>query len=188
MILVGSVRPGRVGLPVAEWVRTQAEQYEGFDSIDFADLAEINLPFMDEPNHPALRQYTKPHTFAWSERVDAADAFVFVTPEYNHSFSPALKNAFDYLNQEWWRKAVGFVSYGGVSGGSRGVVAFEPAFTTLGLVKTGANVEIPFVKNLVADGVFTPTDKETAILGKMFGELESLTGALKPLRSVLAQI
>ncbi|MCU1578971.1 MAG: NADPH-dependent oxidoreductase [Rhodoglobus sp.] len=183
MIVVGSVRPGRIGLPIAEWVKSQVEQYAGFDSVDFADLAEINLPFMDEPNHPSKREYTKPHTIAWSERVDAADAFVFVTPEYNHSFSPALKNAFDYLNQEWWRKAVGFVSYGGVSGGSRGVVAFEPAFTTLGLVKTGANVEIPFARTLVNDGVFTPGDKETAILQKMLGELESLTGALKPLRS-----
>ena len=182
MIVVGSVRPGRVGLPVAEWVRSQVEAEGGWE-IDFADLAEINLPFMDEPNHPAKREYTKPHTFAWSERVDAADAFVFVTPEYNHSFSPALKIAFDFLNQEWWRKAVGFVSYGGVSGGTHGVTAFEPAFTTLGLVKTGANVEIPFAGSMVKDGVFTPTDKETAILHKMIAELEVLTGALKPLRS-----
>ena len=182
MIVVGSVRPGRVGLPVAEWVRSRAEADGRFDEIDFADLAEINLPFMDEPNHPSMRRYTKPHTIAWSERVDAADAFIFVTPEYNHSFSPALKNAFDYLNHEWWRKAVGFVSYGGVSGGSRGVTAFEPAFTTLGLVKTGANVEIPFVGAMVADGVFTPTEKETAILQKMIAELEQLSGALKPLR------
>lgn len=183
MIIVGSVRPGRIGLPIARWVQGQAEAYDGFDTVDFADLAEINLPFMDEPNHPMLRQYTKPHTIEWSERVDAADAFVFVTPEYNHSFSPALKNAFDYLSQEWWRKAVGFVSYGGVSGGTRGVVGFEPVFTTVGLVKTGANVEIPWAKSMVADGVFTPTEKETAILAKMLPELEALTEALKPLRS-----
>lgn len=183
MILVGSVRPGRVGLPVAEWVRAQVEADGRFDEIDFADLAEINLPFMDEPNHPSKRQYTKPHTIAWSERVDAADAFIFVTPEYNHSFSPALKNAFDYLNQEWWRKAVGFVSYGGVSAGTRGVTAFEPAFTTLGLVKTGANVEIPLIGTRVVDGVFTANEKETAILGKVIAELQELTTALKPLRS-----
>jgi NAD(P)H-dependent FMN reductase len=115
--------------------------------------------------------------------VDAAEAFVFVTPEYNHSFSPALKNAFDFLNQEWWRKGVGFVSYGGVAAGSRGVVAFEPTFTTLGLVKTGANVEIPFVKTMMHDGVFVPTEKETAILQKMLGELVGLSDALAPLRS-----
>ena len=182
MILVGSVRPGRIGLPIAEWVRERVQQ-DGRFEIDFADLAEIDLPFMDEPNHPRFRQYTKPHTFAWSERVDAADAFIFVTPEYNHSFAPALKNAFDYLNQEWWRKAVGFVSYGGVSAGTRGVIAFEPAFTTAGLVKTGINVEISFASAMVHDGVFTPTEKETAILDKMIAELESLAAALRPLRS-----
>ena len=120
MIIVGSVRPGRIGLPIARWVEQQAEQHGGFD-IDFADLAEIVLPFMDEPSHPMKHQYTKPHTFAWSKRVDAADAFILISPEYNHSFSPALKNAVDFLSREWWRKPVGIVSYGGVSGGSRGV-------------------------------------------------------------------
>ena len=125
MIIVGSVRPGRVGLPIAEWVRDRAVEHGGFD-VDFVDLLELGLPFMDEPNHPRLRQYTKPHTIAWSERVNAADAFLFVTPEYNYSSSPALKNAIDFLNQEWWRKPVGFVSYGGVSSGTRGVVALLP--------------------------------------------------------------
>ena len=71
MIIVGSVRPGRVGLPIAQWVRQQAEATGRFD-IDFVDLAELGLPFMNEPKHPRLRQYTQPHTFAWSARVDAA--------------------------------------------------------------------------------------------------------------------
>lgn len=184
MIVVGSVRPGRVGLPVAEWVRGQADAHDSIAEIDFADLAEIALPFMDEPNHPSKREYTKPHTVAWSERVDTADAFVFVTPEYNHSFSPVLKNAFDYLNNEWFRKAVGFVSYGGVSAGTRGVVAFEPTFTTLGLVKTTANVEIPLIGSRIADGAFEGNEKETAILAKMLGELDDLSTALKPLRQL----
>ena len=182
MIIVGSVRPGRIGLPIAKWVESVVAQSDQFE-IDFVDLAELALPFMDEPNHPAKRQYTKPHTIAWSERVDAADAFIFVTPEYNHSYSPALKNAFDFLNNEWWRKPIAFVSYGGVSGGSRGVAAFDPVYTTLGAVKTTANVEIPFVSKLISDGVFTPTEKETAILHKVFAELETLGAALKALRS-----
>ncbi|MCU1404455.1 MAG: NAD(P)H-dependent oxidoreductase [Glaciihabitans sp.] len=181
MIVVASVRPGRIGLPIAQWVREQAERRNIFD-IDFADLAEINLPFMDEPNHPRLKQYTKQHTIDWSERVAAADAFVFVTPEYNHSYTAPLKNALDFLSQEWWRKPAGFVSYGGVSGGSRGVSAFEPAMTTVGLIKTGAAVEIPFAGSLVVDGRFTPNDKFTAILDNMFTELDTLATALKPLR------
>jgi len=181
MIVIGSVRPGRKGLPVGEWVRSQVEAGGRFE-LDWADLAEINLPFMDEPNHPSKRQYTKPHTVAWSERVDAADAFIFVTPEYNHSYSPALKNAFDFLNQEWWRKPIGFVSYGGLSGGSRGVSAFDAVYTTVVAVKNSANGEIPFIATMVHDGVFVPTDKETAILAKVLGELETLGAALKALR------
>jgi NAD(P)H-dependent FMN reductase len=182
MIIVGSVRPGRIGLPVAEWVKSQVEAHGGFD-IDFVDLLELNLPFMDEPNHPAQRKYTHDHTLAWSRRVDAAETFVFVTPEYNHSLAPALKNALDYLNQEWWRKPVGFVSYGGVSGGSRGVVAMDPIISTVGLVKTGATVEIPFVNTLVTDGVFSPTQRETTIMSRMLAEIESLSVALKPLQN-----
>jgi len=181
MIVIGSVRPGRAGLPVGEWVRSRVEA-DGRFELDWADLAEIALPFLDEPHHPSKRQYTKPHTIAWSERVDAADAIIFVTPEYNHSYAPALKNAFDFLNQEWWRKPISFVSYGGVSGGSRGVAAFDPVYTTLGAIKTTANVEINFVSTLVKDGVFHPGDKETAILGKVLDELAELAPALKALR------
>jgi NAD(P)H-dependent FMN reductase len=181
MIVVASVRPGRIGLPIAEWVR-DASVAAGFDEIDFVDLAELALPFMDEPNHPRLRKYVQPHTLAWSARVDAADAFLFVTPEYNHSYAPALKNAIDFLSAEWWRKPVGFVSYGGVSGGSRGVMALEPVLTVVGMVKTGAAVEIPFAATQLTDGVFTPSDKDTAILGKVLTEIDTLAVALRPLR------
>ena len=137
---------------------------------------------MDEPNHPAKRQYSKPHTIAWSERVDAADAFIFVTPEYNHSFSPALKNALDFLSQEWSRKPVGFVSYGGVSAGTRGVATLGSAIQSLGLVKVGANVELPFAGARVADGSYAAEPKEIAILEKQLVELEKLATGLKPLR------
>jgi NAD(P)H-dependent FMN reductase len=180
MIVVGSVRPGRVGLPIAQWVRTAAEAH-GFD-VDFADLAEIALPFMDEPNHPRLRQYTKPHTVAWSERVDAADAFIFVTPEYNHSFSPALKNAIDFVSSEWWRKPVGMVSYGGVSGGTRGITAIEPVLAMVGLVRAGAALELPFVSAQLANGAFMPEDKDIVIMEKLLAELDTLAEVLKPLR------
>lgn len=180
MIVVGSVRPGRIGLPIAQWVESVASA--DFE-VDLVDLVELNLPFMDEPNHPSVRQYTKQHTKDWSARVDAADAIIFVTPEYNHSFSPALKNALDFLGQEWWRKPLGFVSYGGVSGGTRGVVGLEPAILTVGMVRTGASVELPFAGKQIADGVFTPTEKETAVLGKQLVELDQLAVALRPLQN-----
>lgn len=181
MVIVGSVRPGRVGLPVAEWVRSQAES-DGRFELDFVDLAELALPFMDEPAHPSKRQYTKPHTIAWSERVDAAEAFIFVTPEYNHSFSPALKNALDFLGSEWSHKPVGMVSYGGVSGGSRGVALLEPTLTTLGLARVSASVEINFIAKRVVDGVYGPDEKDIAVLGRMLDQLESYSTALAPLR------
>ena len=181
MIVVASVRPGRVGLPIAEWVLGEVEKRGDFE-IDFADLAEIGLPFMDEPNLPRLRQYTQEHTVRWSERVDAADAFIFVTPEYNHSFSPALKNALDFLSQEWWRKPVGFVSYGGISGGSRGVNAIDNVILALGLVKTGASVEIPFAGKQVQDGRFASEERQVTILAGVIAELLTLAVALTPLR------
>ncbi|MBN9193366.1 NAD(P)H-dependent oxidoreductase [Microbacterium sp.] len=182
MIIVGSVREGRVGLPIAEWVRDSAQKTGAFD-IDFVDLRELALPFMDEPNHPRLQQYTKPHTLAWSKRVAAADAFIFVTPEYNYSYSPALKNALDYLSHEWWRKPVGFVSYGGVSSGTRGVVGLLATTTALGLVRVGANVELTFGGKQVVDGVFHPEEKETAILAHELEELATLAAALAPVRA-----
>ncbi len=181
MIIVGSVRPGRIGLPIARWVEKQAEEHGGFD-IDFVDLAELGLPSMDEPNHPRLHQYVHEHTIAWSERVAAADAVLLVAPEYNHSYSPALKNAFDYLSREWWRKPVGFVSYGGVSAGTRGVATLMPVLAVLGMVRTGASVELNFAGQQVADGVFHPQEKETAILGKLLDEFTPLSEALRPLR------
>jgi hypothetical protein len=111
-IIIASTRPGRVGLPVARWFESRARTHGGLD-VEVVDLAEIDLPFVDEPNHPRLRQYTQQHTKDWSAKVDAADAFVFVMPEYNYGFNAPLKNAIDYLHQEWLYKPVGLVSYGG---------------------------------------------------------------------------
>ncbi|MEP6842167.1 MAG: NADPH-dependent FMN reductase [Pseudolysinimonas sp.] len=181
MIIVGSVRPGRIGLPIARWAQQHADSNGGFE-VDLVDLAVLALPFMDEPEHPRLKHYTQSHTVEWSERVAAADAFLFVTPEYNHSFSPAMKNALDFLNNEWWRKPLGFVSYGGVSAGTRGVVALTTVTSGLGLVKIGANVEINFAGQHIVDGVFLPGDKENAILDKGLRELIELSNVLKPSR------
>jgi len=102
MIIIASTRPGRVGLPVAQWFEQCAITHGGFA----VDLAALNLPFMDEPNHPRPRQYTRQYTKDWSARVAAADAFVFVMPEYNYGFNAPLKNAINYLQHEWAYKPV----------------------------------------------------------------------------------
>lgn len=181
MIVVGSVRPGRIGLPIAQWVRESAETRDGL-AVDFVDLKELALPFMDEPQHPAKRAYEHEHTLAWSARVDAADAFIFVTPEYNHSYSPALKNAIDFLMQEWSHKPVGYVSYGGASAGTRGVAALDVVANTVGLVKVAATVEISSPATFLRDGEYTPDEKQSASLDRMFSQLESMSLALKVLR------
>src|SRR4051812_15701392 len=91
LIIIASTRPGRVGLPVGEWIRDRALAHGAFN-VEVADLAEINLPFMDEPHHPRLGNYVHQHTKDWSARVAAADAVIFVTPEYNYGFTAPLKN------------------------------------------------------------------------------------------------
>ncbi|MBG6239980.1 NAD(P)H-dependent FMN reductase [Mycetocola sp. CAN_C7] len=179
MIIVGSVRPGRVGLPIGRWVEKIART-DGRFEIDFVDLGELGLPLMDEPNHPRMQAYTHQHTTDWSVRVSAADGFILVTPEYNHSYSPALKNALDYLAVEWWRKPAGVVSYGGVSAGTRGVTALEPVLAMLGIVRAGAEVEISLLSSpRFVEGVFVPQNKEVAILGKLLDELAKLTEILQ---------
>lgn len=181
MIVLGSVREGRIGLPIAEWVRRTAEA-DGRFEVDFADLAEIALPFMDEPNHPRLRKYTKRHTIEWSERVDPADAFLFAFPEYNYSYGPAIKNALDYLSSEWDRKPVGFVNWGGNSGGTRAQTALRPVVASLGLVMTKGNIEINFPQKQLVDGAFVPNEQQTTVLKLQLDELLRLDEALRPLR------
>ena len=103
-------------------------------TVEVLDLAEIGLPMLDEPNHPRLGNYTHEHTKAWSASIAAADAFVFVMPEYNYSFNAPLKNAIDYLWAEWQHKPVGLVSYGGVSGGLRAAQKVRQVVTSLSMV------------------------------------------------------
>lgn len=184
MIVVGSVRPGRVGSTIAEWVRDTAVADGRFD-VDFCELKELDLPLLDEPNHPRLHQYTQPHTIAWSERVAGTEAFVFVAPEYNYSYSPALKNAIDYLFVEWHRKPVAFVSYGGPSSGSRGVVAMRPVMAATGMIGTMTNVELTFVRNNLVDGVFTRTDAHQTALNEVLNELATLGPHLSEMREKL---
>lgn len=181
MIIVGSVREGRVGLPIAEWVLNTATADEQFE-VDFADLKEIALPLMDEPNHPRMRKYTQPHSIEWSKRVDAADAFLFVFPEYNHSYSPAIKNALDYLNNEWDRKPVGFVNWGGNSGGTRAQASLRPVVAALGMVMTHGMIEINFPGTHIEDGVFSPNEQQSTVLQLQLDELVKLDTALRPLR------
>jgi len=183
LVIVGSVRPGRVGLPIGRWVADRAAaEFPGID-VDFADLGELDLPLMNEPKHPRLKEYTHAHTIAWSERVEAADAVVFVAPEYNYSYAPSLKNAIDYVFDEWAYKPYGFVSYGGVSAGTRGAVALSAVLAALGMLRARAALEIGFPNARVSDGAFAATESEEVRLDSMLAELEELAPALATLRA-----
>jgi NAD(P)H-dependent FMN reductase len=185
MIVIASVRPGRVGLPVAQWFEGRARAHGSFE-IDVADLLEIDLPFMDEPNHPRLRRYTQAHTRRWSARVEAADAFAFVTPEYNHGTPPALKNAIDYLHWEWAYKPVGFVSYGGVSAGTRSVQSTKLALTALRSYTVTDAVSIPFVRNFLDDEErVQPNETMEQAADTMLAELRRVSDAMRALREAV---
>jgi NAD(P)H-dependent FMN reductase len=182
LIIISSTRPGRVGEAVAHWFAQHA-QSDGRFELDLADLAEINLPLLDELAHPRLRQYTQPHTKAWSERVEAADAVVMVAAEYNYGYTAALKNAIDYLHHEWRYKPVGFVSYGGVAAGTRAVQQLKQVVTALGMMPTQASVNIPFVAQfLTEDRRIEGNEIMVDAASAMLGELVALQEALRPLR------
>ncbi|MFG3577586.1 NADPH-dependent FMN reductase [Micromonospora chersina] len=181
-IIIASTRPGRLGLPVAEWIHAAAVKHGGFDQVELVDLAEWNLPFMDEPNHPRLRRYEHQHTRDWSATIDRADAFLIVMPEYNYGYTAPLKNAIDYLAHEWAYKPVGLVSYGGVSAGTRAAQMIKQVLTTLKMTPIPEAVHIPFVAQFIDDGALRPNDTMESSAEAMLDELVHWTAALAPLR------
>jgi NAD(P)H-dependent FMN reductase len=181
-IIIGSTRPGRVGPSVAAWFTERAIEHGGFD-VQVTDLAELNLPMYDEPNHPRLRQYVHQHTKDWSALVDASDAFIFVTPEYNHAFNAALKNALDYLLREWQNKTAGIVSYGGVAAGTRATQMLKQVLTALKVMPVPEAVNIPFVgQHLDEDGRFKSSELIDASATALLDEVLKWTESLAPLR------
>lgn len=180
-IVVASTRPERVGPHIAAWVEQRAVEHDQFD-VRVIDLAELALPLLDEPSHPSLRQYTKDHTWRWSRLVEASDAFIFVVPEYNSGYSAALKNALDYLFSEWHHKPAAFVSYGGISGGLRGVQQAKQVLAALKMTPVLDAVTIPFVSAHLRDGEFEASAQMESSLKGVFDELRRYSQALAPLR------
>ena len=180
-IVICSTRPGRVGPSVARWVYESAVRHGQFRS-ELVDLAEVDLPLFDEPKHPRLQQYEHEHTKRWSRSVGAADAFVFVTPEYNFGPPPSLLNALNFVYREWNYKPAGFVSYGGISGGLRAAQVEKLTLLALKMVPINEAVAIQHVAQHVSDGVFSPHDAHATSLAAMLTELVRWAEALKPLR------
>jgi len=179
-IVIGSTRPGRVGPKFAEWFRERAVAHGAFD-VELIDLAQVNLPLLDEPNHPRLHQYVHQHTIEWSQTVERVDTFVFVTPEYNFGYNAALKNAIDYLSGEWANKAIGFVSYGGVAAGTRAVQQLKQVLTALKMVTVAESVNIPFFTQFIDEaGHVRASEVMTRAADAMLDELLRITTLLRP--------
>jgi NAD(P)H-dependent FMN reductase len=181
LIVIASTRPGRRGAAVADWFAAVARKHGGFD-VEIADLAEVDLPLLNEPNDDARDDYVHEHTKRWSATVASADAVVFVMPEYNRTFTAPLKNALDYLYYEWNYKPVGLVSYGGVSGGLRAAYAIKPALTALRMVPIDDGVTISRVRRRIVDGQLQADEMHTESAAEMLDELAKLSAALAPLR------
>jgi NAD(P)H-dependent FMN reductase len=188
-IIVASTRPGRLGLPIGQWIQAEAVTHGGWDDVELVDLAEVNLPFMNEPNHPRLGAYVHQHTKDWSAKVGEADAFVFVMPEYNFGYNAELKNAIDYLHNEWKYKPVGLLSYGGVSAGTRAAQMIKQVVTTLKMTPVYESVSIPFVHQFLDDeGRVQPNEIMLSSAEAMLDELVRVGSALRPLRAESAAV
>lgn len=180
-VVTTSTRPGRKGPLFAKWFETHARQHGAFD-VSPVDLAAIDLPIFDEPEHPIKGNYHHEHTKRWSAAIAPADAVVFVLPEYNYMPPPSFINAMNYLHREWHYKPVGFVSYAGVSGGTRAVQAAKPIVTTLKAMPIPEQVAIPAFFEHIGENGFEPKEPHINSATQMLDELKKWAEALKPLR------
>jgi NAD(P)H-dependent FMN reductase len=181
-IIVGSTRPGRKKAEiVARWVYDIASQRSDAE-FEVVDILDFNLPLLDEPMSPSRGEYTQPDTRAWSAKVDSFDAFVFVTPEYDHGTSEALKNAIDFLYREWNNKAAAFVSYGGASG-TRAVERLRLIMGELQVADVRAQVTLSLATDFENYVTFKPAARHDALVGTMLDQLISWAVALQTVRS-----
>jgi NAD(P)H-dependent FMN reductase len=179
-IILGSTRPGRNGEAVAKWVYELARRRSDAE-FELVDIKDFNLPLLDEPVPPSRGQYANPHTKAWAAKIASFDAFVFVTPEYNHATSAALKNAIDFLYREWNNKAAGFVGYGG-SGGVRAVESLRLVMAEVQVATVRAQVALSLHTDWENFTVFKPHPKHEAALNTMLNQLVAWGEALKTVR------
>ncbi|MEN3268887.1 NAD(P)H-dependent oxidoreductase [Pseudonocardia sp.] len=180
-IIIGSTRPGRNGEAVARWVLDIAKQRSDAE-YELVDIADFNLPHLDEAAPPAMGQYSQPHTKAWAAKIDTFDGYVFVTPEYNHSTSGALKNAIDFLHGEWNNKAAGFVSYGS-AGGTRAVEHLRLVMAELQVATVRAQVALSLFTDFTNFSQFTPAAHQKDAVGPMLDQVVAWSKALSTVRA-----
>lgn len=184
LVIVASTRPGRLAPAIADWFvqATRAEAASDGINVEVADLVDIGLPLLDEPEHPSSGVYQHEHTRAWSRRVTAADAFVVVTPEYNYGMPAVLKNALDFLYHEWAWKPVAFVSYGNTSAGTRSVQMAKQVITTLKMMPIGATIALRIADSTRDGQMLESAELEQTARGVLH-ELSRVALAMRDLRT-----
>jgi len=181
-VIVGSTRPHRVGKGVAEWVYEAAKERNDIE-VELVDVADFDLPLLDEPMPPSLNQYTKEHTRQWAVKIDEADGYIFVTGEYNHSVPGALKNAIDFLYKEWNNKAAGFVSYGSNSG-SRAVEHLRGIMGEIQIADVREQLLLSLMNDFENYHTFQPTEAHAQKLNTVIDQIVNWAEALKVVRRV----
>jgi NAD(P)H-dependent FMN reductase len=180
-IIIGSTRPNRNGEAVAKWVYELSKNRDDAE-FDLVDIKDFDLPLLDEPAPPSMGQYTQPHTKKWAETIDAFDAYVFVTPEYNHSTSGALKNAIDFLHKEWVNKSAGFVGYGGL-GAARAVEHLRLIMAELQIADVRAQVSLSMITDFENYHIFKPAAFQQRNVHLMLDQVIAWGNVLKLLRT-----
>jgi NAD(P)H-dependent FMN reductase len=179
-IVIGSTRPGRKADAVAHWVWEIAKK-RGDAEFELVDIQEFNLPLLDEAMPPSMGRYSQPHTKAWAAKIASFDGYVFVTPEYNHGPSGALKNAIDYLYREWNNKAAGFVGYGS-AGGARAVEQLRLVMGELQVADVRAQVMLSLFTDFENFTTFKPAPMHEKSVNTMLDQVIAWSGAFKVLR------
>jgi NAD(P)H-dependent FMN reductase len=179
-IILGSTRPGRRGDQIASWVLETARTHGGAD-YELIDLTHHDLGNLNEAGNPNLQQYEHPHTRAWGQLIDGFDGYVFLVPEYNHSFPGALKNALDYVYREWNDKAAGIVSYGGWAAGVRAAEALRLVLAELQVATVRAQPAVALIPAF-STGAFVPGDGLEAQVGVMLDQVIAWSNALYSVR------
>jgi NAD(P)H-dependent FMN reductase len=181
-VILGSTRPGRNGEAVAQWVYETAKKRSNDAEFEYVDIKDFDLPLLDEPVPPSRGQYNKDHTKTWSAKIESFDAFIFVTPEYNHGIPGALKNAIDFLYREWNNKAAGFVSYGSV-GGVRSVEHLRLVMAELQIADVRAQVSLSLFTDFENFTKFKPAAYHEKSFNDMLDQVIAWGTALKALRT-----
>ena len=179
-VVTGSTRPGRNNIAVANWVLENAQKRDDAQ-FELVDIADFNLPVLDEAMPAGFQQYANEHTKKWSQTIAQYDGYIFVTPEYNHSISGALKNALDYISVEWNNKAAGFVGYGS-AGGVRAVEHLRQIASELQMAHVRNQVQLSLFTDFENFSEFKPADMHLENLTAMLDQLVPWTAAMKTLR------